>query len=313
MGCWKRLSKNTGIAECLNATRPTTVIDLVSGLQIREHAKDTMDPDRRQRLEALPGWSWDVRVGAMGRGLLSSESSFQTEKVIAECLLATRPMTVIGSVSGLRVREQAKDTMDPDRRQRLEALPGWSWDVLSDQWEEGFSHLKQFSEREGHCRVPQGYKTDDGYRLGQWVGVQRTTKDTMDPDRRQRLEALPGWSWDALSDKWEEGFSHLKAVFRTRRSLPSSCNATRPTTVIDSVSGLQFREQAKDTMDPDRRQRLEALPGWSWDVLVGPMGRGLLSSESSFQTERVIAECLTGYKTDDGYRLGQWVAVQRDS
>ena len=62
-------------------------------------------------------------------------------------------------------------------------------------WEEGFSHLKQFSDRQKHCRVTMDYRTEDGYRLGQWVKVQRKTKDKMDLDRRQRLEALPGWIW----------------------------------------------------------------------------------------------------------------------
>ena len=78
---------------------------------------------------------------------------------------------------------------------RLEALPVWSWDVLSDQWEEVFSRLNTYLAREGHCRVPTAHKSDDGYRLGKWVGTQRMRKDLMDPDRRQRLEALTGWVW----------------------------------------------------------------------------------------------------------------------
>jgi hypothetical protein len=35
----------------------------------------------------------------------------------------------------------------------------------------------------------------EGYRLGGWVTEQRSNKETMNSDRRQRLEALPGWVW----------------------------------------------------------------------------------------------------------------------
>ena len=71
-------------------------------------------------------------------------------------------------------QRQVKNTTEPDRRLRLEMLPGWSWDVLSDWWEEGFSHLKEFAERERHCRVPISYRTADCYILRQWLGVQRS-------------------------------------------------------------------------------------------------------------------------------------------
>jgi hypothetical protein len=104
------------------------------------------------------------------------------------------------------VQRRTKNTMALDRRQRLEELLGWSWDPLSDQWEEGFSYLEEFSERERHCQIPQTFKTDDGYRLGQWVAVQRRTKNKMALDRRQRLQALPGWVWKIEGmPKWRIG------------------------------------------------------------------------------------------------------------
>ena len=89
------------------------------------------------------------------------------------------------------------------------SLRAYLVEQTTEPWMFWYGLLETFFNKHGHCRVPATLKTDDGYRLGQWVGIQRTTKDTMDSDRRQRLEATPGWSWDVLSDQWEEGFSHL--------------------------------------------------------------------------------------------------------
>ena len=89
--------------------------------------------------------------------------------------------------------------MPAERRQRLEALPGWIWDVSHAQWEDGFAALEQYVEEHTHARVIGTYKTADGYALGSWVATQRATKDTMPAERRQRLEALPGWVWKVKS------------------------------------------------------------------------------------------------------------------
>ena len=153
--------------------------------------------------------------------------------------------------------------MDADRRKRLEALPGWSWDAIDDRWEEGFFHLKEYSEREGHCRVPKGYKTDIGYPLGNWVGTQRLV--TKDFARRQRLESLPGWSWDRYSDQWEKGFCYLKEYSEK----DGHCRVPYSYETNDGyrLGGWVHNQRAKkDKLDTDRRQRLEALPGWVWKI-----------------------------------------------
>jgi Helicase associated domain len=161
------------------------------------------NPDWQRRLEALPGWSW-----APGTDRVETQwekGVFHVKHFLEQHGHSQIPFhykTDDGFRLGRWVQRQPipQNAVDPDRKARLEALPWWSWsspDRLEAIWEERFVKLKQSSEREGHSRVPYQHKTDDNFRLGQWVSSQRMkfTNDKLDPYRRRRLEALPGWVW----------------------------------------------------------------------------------------------------------------------
>ena len=51
----------------------------------------------------------------------------------------------------------------------------------------------------GHTCVPGDHITGESFRLGKWVRRQRSTyrAGKLSADRVARLEALPGWVWDA--------------------------------------------------------------------------------------------------------------------
>jgi Helicase associated domain len=221
---------------------------------------------RRQRLEALTGWSWGVVADQWEDGF-SRLKQFSGRE--GHCRVPDGYKTDDGYRLAAWVERQRarKDKIEPDRRQRLEALTGWSWSVVADQWEDGFSRLKQFSEREGDCRVSKNYRTKDGYRLGGWVNNQRASKEAMNPERLRRLEALTGWSWEVRFELWEEGFSHLKH-FSERKG---HCRVPVNYEADDGyrLGAWVHKQRGKhDRRNPDRRHRLEALPGWSWDVVA---------------------------------------------
>ena len=113
-------------------------------------------------------------------------------------------------VAGQR-NSHSQGKIGAERIARLEALPGWSWNARASKWEEGFSVLRRFAEREGNSRPPAAHQEGD-YRLGQWVAVQRSSygQGKMGAERMARLESLPGWTLDARAANWEEGFSVLR-------------------------------------------------------------------------------------------------------
>ena len=80
-------------------------------------------------------------------------------------------------------------------------------DRIGSSWDEWYGRLKAYKQRGGDCFVPTSHR-EQGHRLGQWVGVQRKNRDTISPERRQRLDAL-GFVWEPFTMQWEEGFGYL--------------------------------------------------------------------------------------------------------
>ena len=102
--------------------------------------------------------------------------------------------------------------MTTNRIARLEALPGWTWDVLADRWEEHFAALLRYTEREGHARVPDSH-LEDGLKLGRsgHHPAARTAQGPACGDASGAvLMVLPGWAWDMRDVAWDTGFAALK-------------------------------------------------------------------------------------------------------
>jgi len=275
-------------------------------------AKGNLDADRKRRLQALPGWTWDARDYADRW----EEGFSQLLRYVERHGDARVPKAFMldGYNLGGWVGEQRtnfrKGVFDADRQRRLQDQPRWTWQAKADMWEEGFQRLLDYVARHGNAGVPVSFIADD-FKLGGWVHMQRVTysKGALRPDRRLRLQELPGWMWGAYTDRWEDGFRRLlEYVGQYGDALvPSSYEADGY-----RLGGWVIEQRstyADGTIEPDRQRRLETVAGWTWDTRTAKWEEGfrrLLDYAEHHGHARVPQSC-----TVDGYPLGKWVNAQR--
>ncbi|MBO0728377.1 MAG: Helicase associated domain protein [Acidimicrobiaceae bacterium] len=281
--------------------------------QRRGYQRGTLDEDRRSRLEALPGWTWNPLDDNWGEGHARLQSYAQREGHTLVPARTSEDGFQLGQWVHNQRREYRQGTLDEERRSRLEALPGWTWNPLEDDWEEGFARLQSYVNGEGHSRVPHAYGDRDGSRLGLWVGVQRSEyrQGTLDEERRRRLEAVPGWTWDPRADDWEKGLARLQShAQREGHCQISPGYRDTDEFPLGQWVAVQRRRYRRRTLDEEQRRRLEAVPGWTWNPFEDAWEEAFARLRSYVRREG-HSRVPRRYCDSDEFPLGQWVSVQR--
>jgi hypothetical protein len=154
-----------------------------------QRCRERMPADRKWQLDAI-GFSWNsLERWEEGFAALTAFKAREGHYYVpAAHLEGTFRL-------GSWVNRQRSKNTSAARRERLSAI-GFLWDVLEAKWEEGFAALTIFRAREGHCCVPTAH-VEVAYKLGMWVGAQRSKKD-ISAERRKRLDAI-GFVWNARS------------------------------------------------------------------------------------------------------------------
>ncbi|AQA04895.1 hypothetical protein BVC93_23560 [Mycobacterium sp. MS1601] len=298
----------TGSAEVLQSYVAEDGYRLGKWVSVQRRIWKDLSEDRRRRLSELPGWTLDAR------GRWWDDWFAKLEDYVTEQGTARVPQTYVtedGAKLGTWVSNQRStwESLSAERRSRLEQLAGWTLDSRTAFWEEGFRHLQAYAKETGTAQPPSNC-IRDGFKLGVWVNTQRQNWTTLDDERKRRLEQLPGWTLNTKNTQWEEGLAHLIAYVEEHSTalVPTDC-------IFNGFKLGQWVTVQRvnwTSLPANRKLRLAALPGWAVSV------RDAWWEEGFAQLKRYVNEnghaCpAQSYFCADGFRLGSWVATQRQS
>ncbi len=175
-----------------------------------------------------------------------------------------------------------------------------------------------------HGQMPTfRYTTPDGVRLGMWTDKQHRFRHSMSPSRTAQLESIPGWRWrrcvnvDRSEDAWPHMCQLVEQYVRDHNELPLQRYKTPDGVRLGLWVSRQRLRFAVQTAA--RRARLEAIPGWTWQVQHKRLPLAKNRTEAWDMMLALVEKHVrehgqlppSNYVTPDGVSIGRWVRWQR--
>jgi len=273
-----------------------------------------LDQEKQEKLGRLSGWTWDPYSDQWQEGYKHLNIYVKRE---GNALVPAKYKNKEGFTLGRWVRRRRWDysqgKLSAEKRSALEQLPGWTWDVLDDMWQEGFDHLREYAHHKGSALVPRKYVANDGYNLGNWVVKQRSDrrKGKLSLEQQNKLEELRDWAWDKKEVLWMECLAALREYAKREG------NTFVPRTYFTKYGynlGTWVTSRRRDfklgKLSFEKQKLLEQIHGWVWDTVEDAWQEGLRHLQEYIKQEGTTV-LPAKYITEDGYKLESWVVRQR--
>lgn len=125
------------------------------------------------------------------------------------------------------------------------------------------------------------------------------------PDRAAELERLPGWTWDALDDRWVRGFTALKQWVEKHGNTSVPLHAAPDGYKLGRWVGTQRRAYVRGRLSQTTIEALAALPGWTWNN-TSDVRQNMIAALVSYQA-REGHTLVPDSHYEGEQRLGYWV------
>lgn len=287
-------------------------LDVWVSTQRRACALGKLSKERKDKLESLPGWLWNVVKQRDEIAFQSMDAFVQRE---GHALIPTNHVENTFELGKWVSRHRlyyAQGVLEEEIKLRLESYLGWFWNANEGYWERGKHSLIQFCKKEGHSLV-KNTRFEDGFQLGKWVQMCRYqyNKGTLAQDKIDFFNGLPKWSWDVKGDQWVFGFEVLKQYVKREGNASVPSGYLEGDFTLGTWVSTQIYSYKKDKIDQEKIDLLEGLPGWSWNKLEDSWNQGYEYLKKFMEIHNHLK--VPANYVIDGYNLGTWISGQRYS
>ncbi|QWD34648.1 DEAD/DEAH box helicase family protein [Polynucleobacter paneuropaeus] len=285
-------------------------------------SKKTLSTIRKSKLEKISGWSWDSHESQWDIGFRYLEYFVKTYQKVPSVNYVTNDGYKLGSWVNTQKVFYRQNKLSKSRVERLESVPFWSWDINRDDWETSYLRIIEFQKKYGHLNVPENYKLKSGYALGKFVKLQKITKQNLSPEQIQKLEQLNGWIWE-IKNNWDIAFEALRRYQITHENL----NPKRTLKLQNGERLLYWiheQQLSRDKLSDEQIKALESIPGWGWasqatnsitleqvQANKDSMWNYGFGQLKKYLENHPNSQMSISYIDDDGFKLGQWVSLQK--